>query len=274
MLETNSLEGIINNVLGTKNLAEAAVDFGAAHFLLISTDKAVRPTSVMGATKRCCELIVQSIFRKYKGSCRFSAVRFGNVLGSSGSVVPRFISQIQAGLPVTVTHPDVTRYFMLIPEAVGLCLQALVMAEGGELFVLNMGEPVKIYEMAVQLIQLAGKVPGRDIEIVFSGLKTGEKLYEELILEGSEVRTLHEDVFVTIPQAFDYEDVLKSISILVDHAGFGNEEECRRLLWHLAFMGSNGNPGGGIVHSSESKIIGNEYSYGSLDETRHSTGLQ
>ena len=233
LVENNPAEGIVNNVLGAKTVAEAAVHFGAEHFLLISTDKAVRPTSVMGATKRCCELIVQALHSLNPGKCRFSVVRFGNVLGSSGSVIPRFLDQIQAGGPVTVTHPDVERFFMLIPEAVGLCLQTITMAQGGEVFVLNMGPPVKICEMARQLIVLAGKEPGRDIDIVFSGLKPGEKLYEELILEGREIPTVHEDVFIATPQPIDSHFVLAKVDQILLAAYHGNEALCRQSLWSL-----------------------------------------
>jgi FlaA1/EpsC-like NDP-sugar epimerase len=230
LVEQNPLQGIINNVLGTQVVAEAAIAHGVSDFLLISTDKAVRPTSVMGATKRCCELIIQALYLRQGGSCRFSSVRFGNVLGSSGSVIPRFAEQIQGGNQVTVTHPEVTRYFMLIPEAVALCLQSLAMAKGGEIFVLNMGEPVKIYDMAKQLILLAGKELGRDVEIIFTGLKPGEKLYEELILEGAEQQTQHEDVFVAIPHPIDDLDIMAKIVELVKAATKGDLDACMYLL--------------------------------------------
>jgi len=235
LVEENPLEGIINNVLGTKVLTKAAVQNGVESFLLISTDKAVRPTSIMGATKRCCELIVQAAHRRYGHSTKFCAVRFGNVLGSSGSVVPRFLEQIQHGGPVTVTHPEVTRYFMLTSEAVGLVLQSIVMAKGGEIFVLDMGEPVRIFEMAEKLIHLAGKIPGKDIEIVFSGLKPGEKLYEELILEGSEQQTLHDDVFVATPQEIDAEKTMEKIDGLLAASLNQDQEEAKHILWDLAY---------------------------------------
>lgn len=238
LVERNPLVGIVNNILGTRSIAEAALSSGVKHFLLISTDKAVRPTSVMGTTKRCCEMIIQSMNILAEGRCKFSSVRFGNVLNSSGSVIPRFMEQIQAGGPVTVTHPDVTRFFMLIPEAVALCLQAISMAKGGEIYVLNMGEPVKILEMARQLILLAGKEPGKDVEIIYTGLQPGEKLYEELILEGVEEKTQHEDLFVATPQDIDAPALMRSVSGLLDLAYAGEEAKClqrlRSLIVHTA----------------------------------------
>lgn len=234
MVEANALEGIVNNILGTKTVAEAAIRFGAERFLLVSTDKAVRPTNVMGATKRCCEILVQSLHQTKRARTSFCAVRFGNVLGSSGSVIPRFLEQIQSGGPVTVTHPDVTRFFMLINEAVGLVLQSISMSKGGEVFVLDMGEPVRVYDMAKELIHLAGKQPGRDVEIVFSGLRPGEKLYEELILEGAEEHSLHEDVYIAIPNTGDPVEALADIDEVLRLAQAAQEEPAVRLLKSLA----------------------------------------
>ena len=192
MLEKNPWEAVFNNVLGSRVLMQLAEKYEAKRFVLVSTDKAVRPTNVMGTSKRIAELILQSM---QNGSTRFMAVRFGNVLASCGSVVPLFRKQIEQGGPVTVTHPEITRYFMTIPEAAQLILQAGAIGDGGELFVLEMGTPVKIADMAADLIRLSGKEPGRDIEVIFTGLRPGEKLYEELITEGEDVhRTSHEKI--------------------------------------------------------------------------------
>ena len=181
MMETNACEAAWNNAFGTQTLAEAAHAAGAEAFVLISTDKAVNPTSVMGATKRVCELVIQDVARRSR--TRFAAVRFGNVLGSSGSVVPIFREQIARGGPVTVTHPEVTRYFMSIPEAVRLVLQAGALGGSGDIFLLDMGKPIKIVDLARDLIELSGLRPGIDIQIEFSGLKSGEKLFEEMLLQ-------------------------------------------------------------------------------------------
>ncbi len=180
--EITPWEAVVNNVGGTQNLVDAALSHAVERFVLVSTDKAVRPSSVMGATKRLTEMLTECA--NGLGNCRFSAVRFGNVLGSSGSVVPIFESQIAAGLPVTVTHSEVTRYFMSVAEAAQLILQAGAMAEGGEIFILDMGAPVRIADMARDLIRLHGLVPETDIPIIFTGLRPGEKLYEELITAG------------------------------------------------------------------------------------------
>src|SRR5699024_58347 len=196
MVEYNVVEGIRNNVFGTYELAKQAVAAGVESFVLISTDKAVRPTNVMGASKRLAELVCQALATGEHKTC-FSMVRFGNVLGSSGSVVPLFRRQIEQGGPVTVTHPEITRYFMTIPEAAQLVIQAGVMAKGGEVFVLDMGEPVRIVDLARRMIRLAGATvrnqtnPGGEIELSFSGLRPGEKLYEELLIASSSVDTGH-----------------------------------------------------------------------------------
>lgn len=197
LVEHNPSEGLQNNVLGTLNLAQAAKKHRTANFVLISTDKAVRPTNVMGATKRFAELVLQALANQADSSTCFSMVRFGNVLGSSGSVVPLFREQIRAGGPVTLTHADVTRYFMTIPEAAQLVIQAGAMAKGGEVFVLDMGQPVKIYDLAKRMVELSGlsvknpETGAGDIEIVVSGLRPGEKLYEELLIGENPTSTPH-----------------------------------------------------------------------------------
>jgi FlaA1/EpsC-like NDP-sugar epimerase len=200
-LEKNPWEAVLNNIIGSSVMIETALKYGVECFVLVSTDKAVRPTNVMGASKRITELMLQS-YKKNNG--RFMAVRFGNVVGSSGSVIPIFRRQIERGGPVTVTHPDVTRYFMTIPEAVQLIIQAGAMGEGGEVFILEMGTPVKIADMARDLIRLSGKEPDKDIQIVYIGLREGEKLYEELITVGEGiVTTRHEKIMVLRPDEQD-----------------------------------------------------------------------
>ncbi|MDP2340163.1 MAG: nucleoside-diphosphate sugar epimerase/dehydratase [Deltaproteobacteria bacterium] len=196
MMEKNPGEAIKNNVVGTRTVAEAAGRHGCRAFVLISTDKAVNPTSIMGASKRVAELVVQSLDQRFPAT-RFLAVRFGNVLGSAGSVIPIFREQILKGGPVTVTHPDMVRFFMTIPEAAQLVMQAGALGEGGEVFVLDMGEPVKIVELAKDMIRLSGLRPFADVDIVFSGVRPGEKLYEELGTDGEDVKkTGHPKIFI------------------------------------------------------------------------------
>ena len=211
MVEHNPCEGLANNVLGTLIVARAAMESGAASFVLVSTDKAVRPTNVMGASKRVAELILQALAAEtmvrfddeapvaglVRNRTRFAMVRFGNVLGSSGSVVPLFRKQIETGGPITLTHPDVTRYFMTIPEAAQLVLQAGAMGQGGEVFVLDMGQPVRIIELARRMVELSGHAvrdeanPDGEVEIQITGLRPGEKLYEELLIGDDPSPTAH-----------------------------------------------------------------------------------
>ncbi len=207
LMERNPDEAVKNNVLGTKNVAEASDRVGVKTFVLISTDKAVNPSSVMGATKRLAEMVIQTLDKV--SNTRFVAVRFGNVLGSRGSVIPLFKKQIEKGGPVTVTHPEMIRYFMTIPEAVQLVIQAGSMANGGEVFVLDMGKQVKIADLARDLIRLSGLEPDKDIEIKYSGIRPGEKLYEEILTaeEGTN-STHHEKIFVAMPNGIDEELLL------------------------------------------------------------------
>ena len=193
MMEQNQGEAVRNNVLGTRVIAEAALAAGVEQFVLVSTDKAVNPSSVMGVTKRIAEHLVQE--RNGKGRTRFTVVRFGNVLGSNGSVVPLFTEQIRKGGPVTVTHPEIKRYFMSIPEAVQLVLQASVMGHGGDVFVLDMGEQIRVADLARNMILLSGRVPDQDIKITYTGLRPGEKMYEELFDQNERVEpTDHEKI--------------------------------------------------------------------------------
>lgn len=205
-MENNPTEAIKNNVFGTYNLVKVCDEFKTKRFILISTDKAVNPTNIMGASKRLCEMIIQA--KNKESETEFVAVRFGNVLGSNGSVIPLFKKQISEGGPVTVTHKDITRFFMTIPEAVSLVLQAVTYAEGGEIFVLDMGKPVKIYDLAKSLIELSGLKLGEDINIKITGLRPGEKLYEELLMaEENLEKTKHEKIFITEPMNFTSQDI-------------------------------------------------------------------
>ncbi|MGJ0353551.1 UDP-N-acetylglucosamine 4,6-dehydratase (configuration-retaining) [Aliarcobacter cryaerophilus] len=209
LVEHNILEGISNNIIGTKNCIDVSIKYGVEKFVLISTDKAVRPTNVMGTTKRVCELYAQNVDSK---NTEIVAVRFGNVLGSSGSVIPKFKAQIEAGKNITVTHPEITRYFMLIPEACELVLQAASIGNGGEIFILDMGEPIKIVDLAKKMIELSGR---SEISIEFCGLRCGEKLYEELLIDDSDKKTQYESITVASPTFFDIEELNKKIEELI-----------------------------------------------------------
>lgn len=217
LMEANPTEAIKNNVFGTLNLAECADKYKVKRFVLISTDKAVNPTNIMGATKRIAELIIQAMGKHSK--TEFAAVRFGNVLGSNGSVIPLFKKQIEQGGPVTVTHPEVIRYFMTIPEAVQLVIQAGAMATNGDIFVLDMGQPVKIYDLAKKLIKLSGFEPDEDIRIEFTGLRPGEKLYEELLMaEEGLLATRNDKIFIAHPIHTDLAVLRRELDILCDIA--------------------------------------------------------
>ncbi|WP_457562947.1 polysaccharide biosynthesis protein [Caminibacter pacificus] len=210
LCEENPKSAVINNIIGTKNVIDLSIKHNAENFILISTDKAVRPTNIMGATKRVCEIYAQNVPSK---NTKISAVRFGNVLDSSGSVVPKFRKLIKQNKPLTVTHPEITRYFMLIPEACQLVLQAGSLAKNGEIFILDMGEPVKIVDLAKKMLKLYGK---DENNIVFTGLRPGEKLYEELLLNEADKKTRFESIFVAKPIHFDFNELNKHIEKLIN----------------------------------------------------------
>ena len=232
LMETSPLEAIKNNVFGTYNVVNCADEYNVKRFILISTDKAVNPTNIMGATKRLCEMIVQA--KNKVSKTEYAAVRFGNVLGSNGSVIPLFKKQIASGGPITVTHKDITRFFMTIPEAVSLVLQAMSYAKGGEIFVLDMGEPVKIYDMAEKLIRLSGLEPNVDIEIKVTGLRPGEKLYEEILMdeEGLEA-TKHDKIHIAEPMNINMkmiEDKLDKLNDLLETANNEDKEKIKNVI--------------------------------------------
>jgi len=254
LMESQPMEAVRNNIFGTKTVAEAADRFGVEAFVMISTDKAVNPTSVMGATKRVAELIIQNISKL--SDTKFAVVRFGNVLGSRGSVIPLFKKQIAKGGPITITHPDMERYFMTIPEASQLVLQAGAIAKGGEVFVLDMGKPVKILDMACDLIELTGLVPYEDIKIEFSGLRPGEKLFEELLTAAEGIAsTKHEKIFVANLKVVDEEklqgallvlqqvkqsdEIIKILATLIPTYQTSNEKYCRIEMKEIKLDGKN-----------------------------------
>jgi FlaA1/EpsC-like NDP-sugar epimerase len=231
LMEMQPGEAIKNNALGTLRIAELSLKYQASRFVLISTDKAINPTNVMGASKRLAEMCVQSLYASHVQSTRLMAVRFGNVLGSSGSVVPTFRKQIAAGGPVTVTHPEMTRYFMTIPEAVGLVLQSAAQGQGGEIFTLDMGQPVKIVDLARQLIELSGFVPERDIKIEFVGLRPGEKLHEELSYQGENITsTAHPKIMRLVCEPLPLKEVRRLLAELIPEIDQLEPEQVKRLL--------------------------------------------
>ena len=226
LMEDFPPQAILTNVLGSKNIADLSVKYGVQRFIMVSTDKAVNPTNIMGASKRIAEIYVQSLFLKLfkeNNQCtKFITTRFGNVLGSNGSVVPYFKKQIAQGGPITVTHPDIIRYFMTIPEASSLVLEAATLGNGGEIYVFDMGQPVKISDLAKNMIRLAGYVPGKDIEIVYTGLRPGEKLYEELLNQKElTIPTTNEKILVAKVREYDFDEVSSSIEQLIQSAQEG-----------------------------------------------------
>lgn len=223
MMENNPSESIFTNILGTKNTADLANEFNAERFVFVSTDKAVNPTNVMGASKRISEIYIQSLGKKSK--TKFITTRFGNVLGSNGSVIPRFKKQIEDGGPITITHPDITRYFMTIPEASQLVLEAASFGKGGEIFVFNMGNSVKIVDLARKMIMLSGLKENKDIKIVFTGLRPGEKLFEELLADNENtLPTPHNQILIGKVREYDYEEVKGIIDELIKLFGTQNNE--------------------------------------------------
>lgn len=233
LMQNSPFEAIKNNTMGTYNVGKYAGEYECERFILISTDKAVNPTNIMGASKRLAELGIQLLNSRYQQT-EYMAVRFGNVLGSNGSVIPLFKKQIESGGPVTVTHPEIIRYFMTIPEAVQLVLQAGTMAKGGEIFVLDMGEPVKITNLAEDLIRLSGFEPYQDIDIVFSGLRPGEKLFEELLLDDEGIsKTYHEKIFIGRPLVFSEDVVKTAFDELIDAMNIRNIDRVEQTILKL-----------------------------------------
>jgi FlaA1/EpsC-like NDP-sugar epimerase len=245
LMEENPHEAIRVNVGGTKIITELSVKYGVEKFVMISTDKSVNPSSIMGASKRVCEMIVQSRAQQPGVKTQFVITRFGNVLGSSGSVVPLFSKQIEEGGPVTVTHPEITRYFMTIPEACELVLEAGFMGKGGEIFIFNMGKPIKIVDMANHMIQLSGLIPGKDIQIVFTGLRRGEKLYEELLFsKENTIPTHHPKIMIAQNEVADYTGKLLKIDELLQNLYATSKQQVIEFFGEIVpeYKNSNGKP--------------------------------
>jgi FlaA1/EpsC-like NDP-sugar epimerase len=231
LIEENPHEAVLVNILGTKNLSTLASEYKVNRFVMVSTDKAVKPTNVMGASKRAAELFVQALQNTDKNTTKFITTRFGNVLGSNGSVIPHFKRQIENGGPVTITHPDITRYFMTIPEACDLVLQAGAMGKGGEIFVFDMGEPVKIVDLAKRMIKLSGLEPEIDIKIIYTGLRPGEKLYEELLSDdATTILTHHEKIMISKDSTMEYQEIEKFCNHIAKSALRGKKVEVVRIL--------------------------------------------
>jgi len=234
LVEQNPAQGVINNVYGTWVAARSARDYGVANFVLISTDKAVRPTNIMGATKRIGELILQAFAQDQLNTTTFVMVRFGNVLDSNGSVVPRFRQQIEARKPITITHPEINRYFMSIPEAARLVIQAGALGQGGEVFLLDMGEPIKIYDLALQMIELHGLEVGKDIEVKITGLRPGEKLYEELLIdENTVLETRHPKIYAAKERMIPWEELEAPLNELLTAVQQGDNKTMMSILSYL-----------------------------------------
>ena len=255
LMEDNVIEAVLNNIVGTRNVVTSALDAGVAHFVLVSTDKAVRPANIMGATKRVAEMIVCHAAHTHQ--VHFMAVRFGNVLGSRGSVVPTFMRQIRNGGPITLTHPDMRRFFMTIPEATRLVLQAGAIGTGGEVFCLDMGEPVRIYDLALDLIRLSGLTEGDDIEIVFNGVRPGEKLYEELFFSGDEVlKTTHPKIMKARYDAPDLRVYMQIVQLIESAMRNASDSYLRRSLEEIVpDFESPGRPDRSTPTSSTSEVI-------------------